>query len=154
MTTLTTSSIMDCVLSPKKEDRDLYERLKLLVKRFEAAVWFQGLQEQNNATRERGVSQEDPSRFDREDPLEKKTKKTVELLAYTIAGRTMITLQRGETMLSMVADESSKESRTGLQGIYGTEAQVTQLVDDAIAQWEARPRITNAPGVHIAGFPV
>lgn len=153
MTTLTTSSIMECVLSPKKEDRDLYERLKLLVMRFEAAVWFKGLQEQNNATRERGVSQEGPSRFDREDPLEKKTKKTVELLAYTIAGRTMITLQRGDIMLSMVADESSKESRTGLQGIYGTEAQVTQLVEDAIAQWEARPRITNAPGVHIAGFP-
>jgi hypothetical protein len=149
-TILSTTIIMDCVLSEEPAVRQIYDRMRALVHRFDREVWAKGFQSQNRDQQERGMRQ---ARRTLEARLIENGDGTdrINILGYTISGRTMLTLQRGEVMLSMVADESCV-GRTGLQGIQGTEAEVTLLVEDAIAQWADHPHIEPDQDVRIAGF--
>jgi uncharacterized membrane protein YvbJ len=101
-------------------------RLQKKIKEFDAKVWFKGLQDQISKTKERGVSA-------------KMGKKhyNFSVLTWTIAGRTMITIEDDEASVTAVADETSKESRTGLHGIRATSEQALGLLDRAILLYES-----------------
>jgi hypothetical protein len=94
------------------------------IKAFEKKVWFAGLQEKVLATKCRGVS------------AKLKTHCYLSVLTYTIAGRTMITIEDKDSSVTCVADETSKESRTGLQGINAKLNDGLDLMDLAIELYE------------------
>jgi hypothetical protein len=96
-------------------------QLKEKLKEFDQKVWFKGLQKHVLSTRERGVSAKVEG---------------LEVLTYTMAGRTMITFREGENYVSAVADETSTECRTGLQGIGATAEQAWALIDSTIHLFE------------------
>lgn len=96
------------------------------VKEFEARVWFKGLQDMILAEKsERGISAK----------LGKKDKNFC-VLTWTGMGRTMITIEDDDASVTCVADEDSKESRTGFHGIRATGAQALALYDKAISLYE------------------
>lgn len=96
------------------------------VKEFEAKVWFKGLQDMIHAEKhERGISAK----------LGKKHK-NFKVLTWTGMGRTMITIEDDDASVTCVADEDSKESRTGFHGITATGEQALALYDRAIALYE------------------
>jgi len=96
------------------------------VKEFEARVWFKGLQDMILAEKKaRGISAK----------LGKKHKNFC-VLTWTGMGRTMITIEDDDASVTCVADETSKESRTGFHGIRATGAQALALYDKAIALYE------------------
>jgi hypothetical protein len=96
------------------------------VKEFESKVWFKGLQDQILAEKkERGISAR----------LGKKHK-NFKVMTWTGMGRTMITIEDDEASVTCVADETSKESRTGFHGISATGEQALALYDKAIALYE------------------
>lgn len=96
------------------------------VKEFEAKVWFRGLQDMILAEKkERGISAK----------LGKKDKNFC-VLTWTGMGRTMITIEDDDASVTCVADETSKESRTGFHGIQATGEQALALYDKAIALYE------------------
>lgn len=95
------------------------------VKEFESKVWFKGLQDQVLATNERGISAK----------LGKKYNNFC-VLTWTGMGRTMITIEDDEASVTCVADETSKESRTGFHGIRATGEQAIALYDKAIVLYE------------------
>lgn len=95
------------------------------VKEFESKVWFNGLQDKVLATKVRGVSAK----------LGKKQKNFC-VLTYTICGRTMITIEDDDASVTCVADETSKESRTGYHAIRATGEQALALIDKAIALYQ------------------
>lgn len=132
-------------LMNSEDGRAFFKRqMRPLVKYLEASILIAegGIQDQNQGRSERGMQQELPTYI---------PERWVQILSYTMAGRVMVTLQRGAVMLTVVFDETSKESTAGLQGIHGTEPDVRQLVYDAIAQWNARPVLVPDGDVHIAG---
>lgn len=101
-------------------------RLCNKVKEFEARVWFKGLQDMIHAEKkERGISAK----------LGKKDKNFC-VLTWTGMGRTMITIEDDDASVTCVADEDSKESRTGFHGIRATGEQALALYDKAIALYE------------------
>jgi hypothetical protein len=157
---ITTSFMMDCLMSAFDIMRDAYGRanydphdeaqlLELLnrdypettkaklrvqlattriqnkIKDFDAKVWFKGLQNQIHDTTCRGVSAK----------LGKKHSNFC-VLTWTCAGRTMITIEDDNASVTAVADETSKESRTGLHGIRATGEQAVALIDRAISLFE------------------
>lgn len=95
-------------------------RISKKIKEWEAAVWFQGLQDMVLGTNERGVS------------AKLKSHDNFCVLTYTIAGRTMITIGDDHNQVSAVADETSKESRTGFQSVDATGEQALALLQLAI----------------------
>jgi hypothetical protein len=95
------------------------------VKEFESKVWFKGLQDQVLATKTRGVSAK----------LGKKHKNFC-VLTWTGMGRTMITIEDDDASVTCVADETSKDSRTGFHGIRATGEQAIALYDKAIALYQ------------------
>lgn len=96
------------------------------VKEFEAKVWFKGLQDMILAEKkERGISAK----------LGKKDKNFC-VLTWTGMGRTMITIEDDDASVTCVADETSKDSRTGFHGIRATGEQALALYDKAIALYE------------------
>lgn len=135
---LTTNDVMYWLTRQDPEGLALVNRLDALVKRFEAEVWRKGLQEQKAKFPERGARRASRSRFeildDRDHP------ERVEILCYTIAARTLITLEREGVHITVLADETSNASM-GLQGLYGTEEEVTSIVTDAIEQWMRQPNL-------------
>lgn len=75
-------------------------------------------------TMERGVSARTDNNFD--------------VLTWTCAGRTAIQIDGADgAMVSMIADETSKDSRTGFQSVNTTYEEATALIDKAIAMYEA-----------------
>ena len=146
---LVTNDITEAISSGDPDG--LYQQLRGLAKEFEAEVWFKGFQEQNRGLTDRGVQQVSPSYFERLTEAEKAESRPVQIIGYTIAGRTMITLSRDGAYFSLLADETSLESTMGVQGIYGTLSQVTELTKAAIQQWADRPQIEVCRGVQIAG---
>ena len=100
-------------------------RIQSKIKDFDAKVWFKGLQNQIHGTTCRGVSAK----------LGKKQKNFC-VLTWTCAGRTMITIEDDDASVTAVADEDSKESRTGLHGIRATGEQALALIDRAISLFE------------------
>lgn len=101
-------------------------RIQKKIKEFDAKVWFKGLQDQIHATTCRGVSAKLGKKHD-----------NFCVLTWTCAGRTMITIEDDNAMVTAVADESSKESRTGLHGIRATGEQAIELINRAISLFEA-----------------
>jgi len=95
-------------------------RINKKIKEFEKEVWFKGLQDQVLATRSRGVS------------AKLKTHNNLCVLTYTIIGRTMITIEDDNSSVTCVADETSKESRTGYHAICATAENAEKLIDLAI----------------------
>lgn len=95
-------------------------RINKLIKEFESEVWFKGVQDMVLGTRERGVS------------AHLKTHDNFRVLTYTMAGRTMITIEDDHNQVTCVADETSKESRTGFQSANGTESQCLALLRLAV----------------------
>jgi hypothetical protein len=100
-------------------------RLQKRIKDFDSRVWFKGLQDQILNTQCRGVSAK----------LGKKHNNFC-VLTWTCAGRTMITIEDDDASVTAVADETSKESRTGLHGIRATGEQALALYDKAISLYE------------------
>lgn len=101
-------------------------RIQKKIKDFDARVWFKGLQDMIHAEKhERGISAK----------LGKKDKNFC-VLTWTGMGRTMITIEDDDAMVTAVADEDSKESRTGLHGIRGTGEQALALLDKAMSLYE------------------
>lgn len=97
-------------------------KLQKKIKEFDAKVWFQGLQDQIHDTKCRGVSAKLGKKYD-----------NFCVLTWTCAGRTMITIEDDNASVTVVADETSKESRTGLHGIRATGEQAPALIDKAIS---------------------
>ena len=157
---ITTHFMMDCLMSAMDTMRDAYGRtsydphddaqiLELLnrdypettkaklrvqlataklsrrIKDFDSKVWFKGLQDQILKTKCRGVSAK----------LGKKHSNFC-VLTWSCAGRTMITIEDDNASVTAVADETSKESRTGLHGIRATGEQALALIDKAISLYE------------------
>jgi len=109
------------------------DRLHAGVKDFEARVWFKGLQELVRASKFSGMSGGHKTRYDQ---LMGRT--PVSLLTFCTAGRCMIQVGRGNAFVSMVADETSPDPRTGLQSLGNvTVDEALELLDDAAIQWEA-----------------
>ena len=100
-------------------------KLQSIIKEFDARVWFKGLQEQIHDTKCRGVSAKLGKKYD-----------NFCVLTWTCAGRTMITIEDDNASVTAVADETSKESRTGLHGIRATGEQALALIDKAISLYE------------------
>lgn len=110
---------------------EAYERICLVIKEFEREVWFGGLQEWLQAEPTRGMSHR-PSSWDRLRDIP-----AVGVLTFVTAGRAVITLQRGDAIITVIAAETGSDDRIGLQGIHATEEQAIGLLRDAIAQWKA-----------------
>lgn len=100
-------------------------RIQTKIKQFDAKVWFKGLQEQIHNTQCRGVSAKLGKKYD-----------NFCVLTWSCAGRTMITIEDDHASVTAVADEDSKESRTGLHGIRATGEQALALIDKAISLFE------------------
>lgn len=100
-------------------------RIQKKIKEFDQRVWFKGLQDQILKTQCRGVSAK----------LGKKHNNFC-VLTWTCAGRTMITIEDDDAMVTAVADETSKESRTGLHGIRATGEQALGLLEKAMSLYE------------------
>jgi hypothetical protein len=151
---LVTKDITDAISSRDPDGLKVYQQLRGLAKEFEAGVWVKGFQEQNRGMADRGIQQVSPSYFDRltESETESPRPAPVQMMGYTIAGRTMITLARNGAMFSLIADETSLESTMGIQSIYGTLSQVEEMTRDAIQQWTNNPQIEVCRGVQIAGI--
>lgn len=150
---ITTRLMMDCMMDVYKlVDGDVHNEDKLLallrqdhavemkakikvqlattqiqskIKEFETRVWFSGVQAQVLATKCRGVCAK----------LGKKYNNFC-VLTYSICGRTMITIEDDKASVTCVADETSKESRTGLHGINATGDEAIRLISQAIKLYE------------------
>lgn len=126
--------LLECIADPNiSEPNKAKLRVQLAttrigkkVKEFESKVWFKGLQDMVLAEKkERGISAK----------LGKKHKNFC-VLTWTGMGRTMITIEDDDASVTCVADETSKESRTGFHGIRATGEQALALYDKAIALYE------------------
>lgn len=95
-----------------------------LAKKFESKVWFAGLQDQVLNTRERGVS----ARPDRKDKLV--------VLTYTIAGRTMITIEDKKSAVTFITSDTGNEHVMGCQGVDATTEEAVELVNRAITLYQ------------------
>lgn len=127
---LTTRVVMMSILARQPSELLLevkasYERLTASIKSFERDVWFSGLQPVVRACSCSGMSL---------------AHEGLSVLLFSSAGRIMITIQDGVNDLSLIADETSRESTTGLQGVNGTESQAVGLIGRAIAAWNAGAR--------------
>lgn len=112
---------------PLKEIRESYERIAERIKLFEERVWFGGLQAENRECHTKGMSMVHDG---------------MSLLVFSMAGRTMITIQDDDGDVTLIADETSGEPTMGLQGVHGTESKAAELMGRAEAAWVsgARPR--------------
>jgi hypothetical protein len=99
-------------------------KIQIKTKEFESKVWFDGLQKQIRAAKVKGVSAK-PWRRDK-----------FVVLTYSIAGRTMITIEDKESSVTLITDETSSESCMGWQGVDATEENALRLIDQAISMWQ------------------
>ena len=93
---------------------------------FEPLVWFGGVQELVKGSPSRGFKAEASTEMG-----------PVKMLVYTIAGRCLIQLETGITRVTVIADESSPEPRSGIQGINATEADAIRLLKVSTEAWKA-----------------
>lgn len=126
--------LLECLAAPEVSEANKAKlrvqlattRISKKVKEFEAKVWFKGLQDMILAEKkERGISAK----------LGKEHKNFC-VLTWTGMGRTMITIEDDDASVTCVADETSKDSRTGFHGIRATGEQAIALYDKAIALYE------------------
>lgn len=91
---------------------------------FEPRVWFGGVQETVQRATRSGLKAEAAT------PLGK-----VEMLVFSSAGRCLMQLDTATARVTVIADESSPDPRSGLQGIDATEAEATALLNAATEVW-------------------
>ncbi|MFA6407691.1 MAG: hypothetical protein WCV80_03235, partial [Candidatus Paceibacterota bacterium] len=60
---------------------------------------------------------------------------SVKMLSYTMAGRVMLTLSRGDIQITFIAAEDG-DPRMGIQGLQGKVMEVRALVDEVIRVFE------------------
>jgi hypothetical protein len=103
-----------------------YLDIKSRIKEFERRVWFSGLQDIIRAASVKGVSA--------------KPKSTVNfcVLTYSMCGRTMFTIEDDLASVTLITDETSKESCMGLQGIRANVGYAKYLINLAIEMWESQ----------------
>ena len=94
------------------------------VKEFDEKIWFKGLQDMVLNTNERGIS----ARI--------KKYNNLKVLTWSGMGRTMVTIEDDHSSVTHVADETSKESRSGLHGICAKSEDAIALYDRAIELYE------------------
>lgn len=64
----------------------------------------------------------------------------IKMLTFTIAGRCMVTLHRGDEQVSFVYDDTAKEDpRMGLQSIDTSMSNAGDMVREACIFWECTP---------------
>ena len=95
-------------------------RIQKKIKEFEKEVWFNGLQDKVLASKIKGVS------------AHTKVSQNFCVLTYSMCGRTMITFENDVASVTCMADETSKESRTGFHGIFAKEKDALDLIQLAI----------------------
>ncbi len=127
---LTGRLIMDSISSqdldgPRHEIRKSYERLRDRIRGFERRVWFGGLQEEVKRCTRSAMSMKHG---------------TLEVLLFSSAGRTMVTIQDGDLDFTVVAAEDSDKPSMGMQSVTGREAELFGLLDRAEAAWESGVR--------------
>lgn len=132
--------ILDAILDRDKSEtwadiRNANERISSVVKKFESAVWFNGLQEIARKSKYKGNS------YKCDD---------FEMLIYTMAGRAMITIENKIASVTMITAEDEPDPCMGLQGIQATEADATMLIEMACEKWpEYRKKIKPNKNVSI-----
>ncbi len=124
LTDLLFKSQGDESLTAKIEIQIASAKIQKKIKEFESKIWFNGLQEQVLKTKCRGVS------------AKLKTHNKFCVLTWTCAGRTMITIEDNDSSVTCVADETSKDSRTGFHGIRAKASDALDLIDLAIELYE------------------
>lgn len=97
--------------------KKIFEKIKL----FENEVWFKGLQDLVLPARDRGFAAQDGKFV---------------VMTYSMAGRCMITIEDEEASVTMLCDESSKNSTMGDRGICATEAQAITLIERAVKGYQ------------------
>lgn len=105
---------------------DAMVRVQYIAKLFERSVWFPSIQEIVKKSSTHGLSSKE--KFSTPIGMAK-------FLAYAIAGRAMITLETDDAMVTLITDDTSKESRMGVQGIFATEDEACGLITAAIDAW-------------------
>ncbi len=110
-----------------QEVKASYERVVASVRSFERDVWFSGLQSVVRRCKSSGMSM---------------AHEGLAVLLYSMAGRIMITIQDGVGDVTLIADETSKESTMGVQGTHSTESQAVDLIERATEAWNAGVRPT------------
>jgi hypothetical protein len=105
---------------PRLEIHLASQKIQEKIKEFEQEVWFKGVQDIVLGTRERGVS------------AHLKTHNNFRVLTWSGMGRTMITIEDDHNSVTCVADETSKESRTGFHGVDAKAEDALALIQLAI----------------------
>lgn len=100
--------------------RVLDRELTPSVKDFERRVYLQGLALAIDACPRRGMSG---------------TLAGVAIRTYVIAGRVMVTLERGNASVSVLAAEGETSPRMGLHSCEGEVAEARDLINAVIAAW-------------------
>lgn len=136
---LTSRLAMDAALKgdescPSFLDKDLERRARWIeinaaskrihteIKAFERVVWFGGLQAQDAACEWKGM------KHDADGLL---------VMSYSMCGRTMITMERGDVSVTVITATDESEPRMGMQGIRATEADAVKLLRDVCSLWTA-----------------
>ncbi len=95
------------------------------ISRFETEVWFRGLQALIRPSKSRGFSAKLSS-----------PKGELSVLTYSMCGRCIVTIEEGNTQVSMMCDESSDTPTMGDKGIRATEEQALDLMNRAITAYQ------------------
>src|SRR3989344_3337969 len=91
------------------------------VKDFERTVWFGGLQEYIQKAEWKGHSANAYG---------------VKVMAYAMAGRVMITMEKGNATVTVITAEDEKHSVMGLQSVDATLFQAVQLLKEAARNYQ------------------
>lgn len=104
------------------------KRVQVVVERFDALVWFKGLQKIVRASKTRGM---------KSNPIEVEGLGPMEILEFSSAGRAVMTLDTKTASVTVITAEDEDTSRMGWQGIDGTEEEAILMLDTAIEAWTA-----------------
>ena len=103
-----------------------YEKVRLEVKRFEQAVWFAGLQAQVQKATHRGFKMTFSD--DGVDTI---------AMVYSLAARTQITIERGDTQIMLITAEDETSPVMGINGLRATEQQAIDLLKSAAGAFKS-----------------
>ena len=59
----------------------------------------------------------------------------ISYLSYTMCGRSLFQIERGEDRVTVISDETSPDPRSGLQGIHAKASVAKELLERAVADW-------------------
>jgi hypothetical protein len=107
-----------------REEMEALLKLEERVVEFREQVWEAGLQKIVDACRYKG--------------MEGRVSETIEILCYSMAGRTMTTLREGDHDVTVLSASNEAPSRMGLHGINGTLRQGQELLQRACEVWKTQ----------------